>query len=118
MTSLRKLPLVVYFLFLCAGLVSAAVGAHALRADETRQVSVRIDDLNPATPAGVAAIYNRIERAAREACGSDDLSGLQELSAEWRGCVRAAVGRAVRDVDAPLLSSYSAQRQHGPAIAP
>jgi UrcA family protein len=117
MTSLRRVPSAGYFPMLLAGLITATIDAHASGGDQVRALAVPIADLNPATPKGVVAIYNRIQRAARQMCGTDDLSGLRLLSAEWQSCVSESIAGAVRDVNVPLLSAYSAEHRRGVRVS-
>ena len=117
MTSLRGYPLSIYYLILFAGLVSATIAAHASHSNEPRTIAVRFADLKVNTPDGVVAVYNRIERAARQVCGTDDLSGLRLMSDDWQSCVSSSIARAIREVNAPLLSAYSTERHRRKSIA-
>jgi UrcA family protein len=71
---------------------------------------VRYSDLDITRTSGAAALYARIEAAARSVC--QPAFGFPEtrMEGELRKCQRQAIDRAVNDVNAPLLTShYAAQ---------
>jgi UrcA family protein len=70
---------------------------------ETRSVSVRYADLDLASEVGAAALYHRIQGAARVVCGYDE-HRLAALSYMNR-CNSSAISDAVAAVNAPLLSA-------------
>jgi UrcA family protein len=70
---------------------------------ETRSVSVRYPDLDLASEVGAAALYHRIQGAARVVCGYDE-HRLAALSYMNR-CNSSAISDAVAAVNAPLLSA-------------
>lgn len=89
-------------------LASAGVPSLATAAaqGEQRSETVRFDDLNLASQAGVQALYVRIRSAAREVCGPAVLTGMSVSSAVWRDCVGASLHDAVLKVKNPALTSY------------
>lgn len=66
------------------------------------QTTVKFADLNVSTPQGTAALYARIQRAARQVClpldGRDPSSKTQ-----MNACVHKAIADAVAKVDRPAL---------------
>lgn len=67
-------------------------------------LTVSYADLNLSNPAGAAALYRRIQQAARTICGRNgtrDLHGNLLSSA----CYESAVENAVATVDAPMLTA-------------
>ena len=70
---------------------------------ETRSVSVRYADLDLASASGAAALYQRLQGAARVVCGYGD-ENLAILSYVNR-CNHSAISAAVSSVNAPLLSA-------------
>jgi len=80
--------------------------AHA--ADrETRSYKVHYADLDLTTRAGAEALYWRLKWAAEDVCA--DASGLQSLPLV-NECVQESVGRAVAQINSPLLMGYYAAR--------
>jgi len=76
-------------------------------------VTVRYDDLNLATPAGVDALYRRISSAARAVCSDENSRGLAFVAATEL-CRANAVAKAVREVNNPQLALVHAARiSHG-----
>ncbi len=86
-------------------LLAAAVAAMpAGAADAPLSVTVKYDDLNLSRPAGVNALYNRIQAAARTVC--EPLARRSHLqSTAYIGCFSDAVSDAVQKVGQPALSS-------------
>jgi UrcA family protein len=70
---------------------------------ETRSVSVRYADLDLASAAGAATLYQRLRGAARLVCGYA-VENLALLSYVNR-CNDSAIADAVSSVNAPLLSA-------------
>jgi UrcA family protein len=76
---------------------------------------VHYADLDLTTRAGAEALYWRLKWAAQDLCA--DASGLQSL-AVVKQCVEGAVGRAVAEVNSPLLMGYyTARVLRGNALA-
>jgi UrcA family protein len=68
-------------------------------------VTVHYADLNPSTPVGVAALYARIEDAARSVCGPSFSLWDPGAYRNWRLCYRMTVDHTVRQLDLPLLTA-------------
>jgi UrcA family protein len=75
----------------------------AAQADEAPSVHVSYADLNLSSAAGAKTLYRRINVAANEVCPNDsrDLA----LKQIHDSCLQEAVAAAVRDVNAPQLST-------------
>jgi UrcA family protein len=73
---------------------------------ETHSVVVRYGDLDITTSAGAAALYHRIQGAARVTCGYEDhlLAALPYVNR----CNSDAIAAAVASVNSPLLSAIHA----------
>jgi UrcA family protein len=101
-TSIR-LGLLTAVLGLLTGAATAAAPPEQLPA-----IHVNFADLNLDHPAGAAALYVRIMRAARAVCESP---GLRDLAAVQRAdkCINEAIARAVAQVDAPLVTSANSE---------
>jgi UrcA family protein len=96
-----------------AGLVASVTGFAATPAVDVPSVSVRYDDLNLSTTAGVDTLYRRISAAARQVCPLGDLRDLQRVLAADR-CQAAAVTKAVSEVNNPSLAMlHAARASHG-----
>jgi UrcA family protein len=80
---------------LVAGLAMGTAGAQD-------RVVIDYTGTDLATSAGASALYTRILHAADAVCPQDQVLGLYGHSAA-RKCARAAVTRAVEDVNSPLL---------------
>jgi UrcA family protein len=83
----------------------SAVAAAGTRGDEPLTQKVRFADLDLTHTPGAAALYARIQSAARQVCGPVDVRQLQALTKAHR-CTIQAIARAVREVNAPTLTSY------------
>lgn len=104
----------------CALLATATLAAgltvnHASAAEafeEPANVVVRYADLNLSQPRDARELYERIQRAAREACDdhrSESLDGL----ATFHKCVNQAVNNAVASVSSKQLTEiHQAQTHH------
>jgi len=71
---------------------------------EARSERVSFSDLNLDHPSGARALLLRIRGAAKRVCGPED--GLH-ADDSFKTCVRDAVGRAVTELDNPLVSSLN-----------
>jgi UrcA family protein len=92
-------------------LIGTAIPAFA-QSEDAPTVSVRYSDLNLASKAGVAALHQRIARAADQVCGSADSRDLA-ANAAINACRQRAVSDAtVRadDVAAQMTSRLVATR--------
>jgi UrcA family protein len=96
---------------LCTFLAIAALGAASAggaRADDSDDIRVRFNDLNPGTSIGAAALYERIDKAAKRACG---FRGSDVVEAGyWKSCVRLTVDAAVKKANRPQLTALHAGR--------
>ena len=81
--------------------------AHADAADVATE-TVRYDDLNLSTPAGVQALYHRIQSAARNVCGPSVVTGTRIVSEGWKDCVSTTVHKAIFEVNKAPLTAYYA----------
>ena len=89
-------------------LLGTASLAHAAAPSVSEQVVVRFDDLNLATPAGLQALYLRIQNAARSVCGTPETLGTRVASQAWKECVSTSVRDAIFKVNRPALTAYYA----------
>jgi UrcA family protein len=96
-----------------AALAVTTASFAAVPSDQPPSVTVRYDDLNLATDAGVNALYHRIASAAQAVCRDENTRDLSLLAAAKR-CRADAIARAVRDVNNPQLALVHAARvSHG-----
>jgi len=96
----------------CLSPLSAVAAAASDQAVPAR--TVHFADLDLTNAEGAGALYGRIREAAKQVCEPGDPSNLHQLAFSQR-CTEAAIGRAINDVNAPLLSSYYLSRNK-PAI--
>jgi UrcA family protein len=94
-----------------AMLVVAASQAHAAAPasvvnPDTYSMTVHFADLNIDNPAGITALYRRLNIAAERVCGEPQLTGSHVVSRYWRSCVAQAVDGAVLALDRPALTAY------------
>jgi len=92
-----------------AALTVTAVSFAAPSSDNVPTVTVRYDDLNLATAAGVDTLYRRISSAAREVC-PDMYSRDLKIVAASAHCRADAVAQAVHAVNNPQLALVHAAR--------
>ena len=97
-TTASRMPLA----FTTAMLLAFAVVPAAHADEQVRAETVKFQDLNVDTPAGVQALYGRIHSAARRVCSDPD--ALQQIAA--RSCARKAEARAVSQLSLPQLTAY------------
>jgi UrcA family protein len=86
-------------LAVCGG--ASAAGFSAI---EPASVVVRTDDVNLHTSSGARLMALRIRNAAAVACGGDVEPVALRVSDGFIRCREAAVDRAVRDLNAPMLA--------------
>jgi UrcA family protein len=92
-----------FFPFAIATLLACVLASsNAFAGDEVRSETVKFQDLNVDTPAGVAALYNRIHGAARRVCAQSDPVAARGVGA----CIRKAEGKAITDLNLPGLTAY------------
>jgi|HubBroStandDraft_1064217.scaffolds.fasta_scaffold504146_1 UrcA family protein len=86
--------------------LAACGGASAagFAASEPGSVTVRTDDVNLHTPAGARLMALRIRNAAAAACGGEIYPVVIRFSDGFIRCREAAVDRAVRDLNAPMVA--------------
>jgi len=72
-------------------------------------VTVHYSDLNLSSEAGNAALYARLEAAAREVCGTSDIRDLGQL-ASVQACQKNAIAHAVHEVHSTQLAAVLARR--------
>jgi UrcA family protein len=77
-----------------------------------RHVTVRFADLSLSTPAGVAALYQRLRGAAQDVCREEGTKDL-ESTVRVKACVTAAVSEAVTEINNPALTAYYRARFAG-----
>jgi UrcA family protein len=88
--------------------------AHAAPASDIASESVRYDDLNLSSEAGVAALYRRIQNAARDVCGPPNVPGRHSVSQDWKYCVSSSVRQAILAIDKPQVTTYYADHLRVP----
>jgi len=95
-------PLALAALACLVGSAPLLAAAHT----ETHSVTVRYADLDLTTSAGAAALYHRIEGAARMTCGYEDhrLAMLPHV----QRCNSSAISAAVASMNSPLLTAIHA----------
>jgi len=92
-----------------AALVVTTTSFATPYSDAAPSVTVRYDDLNLATSAGVDTLYRRISSAARAVCSDENSHDLAIVAAN-RLCRENAVAQAVREVNNPQLALVHAAR--------
>jgi UrcA family protein len=80
-----------------------ATAAHA----EEETMRVRVGDLNLQHQDGAKVALRRIKSAATSFCGGEVNTPL-ELSRSFRSCRQAMTGKAVEQLDAPLVTALYA----------
>jgi UrcA family protein len=70
---------------------------------------IKFQDLNVDTPAGVEALYTRIDAAAKRICAESDPSMLQAVAP----CIWRTVAKAVKEVNVPALTAYARTKSKG-----
>ena len=89
-------------LTLMAAMLLAFVVASSAHANEqVRSETVRFQDLNVDTPAGVQALYDRIHAAAKRVCSESD--PLRQFAAA--SCARKAEADAIGKLSLPQLTA-------------
>lgn len=97
----------------CAALTVASTAFAAAPSVDPPTVSVRFDDLNLTTDAGVNSLYRRISVAARQVCPDVFSRDLAVVTA-GQHCQAAAVEKAVREINNPQLATvYANHISHG-----
>jgi UrcA family protein len=78
------------------------IASNAFADDEVRIETVKFQDLNVSTPAGVKALYGRIHRAAESVCSETN----RTLQSRAFACARKAEVQAIEKLNLPLLTAY------------
>jgi UrcA family protein len=94
---------------LACGLQTAA---KADRASDSRSMTVRYDDLNLSSQAGVTKLYARIRRAAKHVCSDSGGSIVPQLRYEARRCTAQAIDAAVKKVNNRILTAMHEQQSN------
>jgi UrcA family protein len=84
-------------------LACVLVASNALADEQVRSETVKFQDLNVSSPAGVETLYSRIHSAARRVCTPPE-GWPAQLGAST--CVRESEARAIAKVNLPLLTAY------------
>lgn len=89
------------------------MAAKAMRAapqsvDTDPGITVRFADLDLSKPEGVATLYGRINRAARDICGPSGADGDGRMSLAER-CITRTIEHAVTRINRPLLTALHAE---------
>ena len=87
--------------------------SSAFAGEPATTATVKFQDLNLATPAGVEALYNRIRAAAVRVCSEPDPSVWQAVPA----CISKTEARAIANANLPALTSYYKTKTAGPTQA-
>lgn len=93
-------------------LLGSQIAGPALAGELATDVSTRVvryADLDLSSPAGAAALYARIEAAARDVCPVAIDRQLASVGPARR-CTEAALARAIADVNATALTNYHLAR--------
>jgi UrcA family protein len=92
--------------------VCGAASAAGYEASDQASVVVRTDDVNLHAPAGARLMALRIHNAAATACGGDVAPVAVRLSEGFIHCREAAIDRAVRDLNTPMVAEALGRAQH------
>ena len=94
-------------MILTACCMLAATQAHAGDSANVLRERVFVGDLRTDTPAGLEALYSRVQAAAKRVCSP--LESLGKLQSEFTRCTRDAVERAT--VQIPALANYDHKKR-------
>jgi UrcA family protein len=106
--------LVVIFASCCA--FESFTNARADMGSEPRSVAVYFGDLDTARPQGAAALYGRIEAAARDVCRDLEPNRQLALRQPYKQCIHSAIRNAIAAANLPALATYALAR--GEALRP
>ena len=90
--------------------------AQAYALSDIRRETVRFDELNLSSPAGVQALYLRIRNAAGDVCAPEIIIGARVPSVAWKNCVGTAVREAILKVNHPSLTRFYTKRLRATAF--
>lgn len=99
------------------GFGSSMPSALADVAPAEHRVLVRFADLALDKPAGIKALYDRLNYAAQQVCHSLDGRDLASRSA-YKACVGDALARAVTEISQPDLQAYYRVKTQGRNATP
>jgi UrcA family protein len=101
-TSIRtKIYTAISCLMSTAALCSAL--STTAEAEDVPSKVVKFNDLDITTPDGAKVLYKRIRAAARDVCDASDTDPV--LRGAVKVCIDKAIDKAVKDVNAPMLSN-------------
>jgi UrcA family protein len=90
----------------CAAILLAAGSClPALAEDALPSKSLSYADLNLGSPAGIAALYQRIKRAAVEVCDMPQGTRQLKIESQLKACRADAIDRAIVSANLPRLNS-------------
>jgi UrcA family protein len=88
----------------------ALTTAHADSIDQPPSRPVQFSAFDTSSAQGTARLFLRLKSAAETVCSKLDARGSLEQKTLLWNCVHAAVGRAVMQINQPVLTSYAASR--------
>jgi UrcA family protein len=91
---------------LAAFMATSVLAAGSAQAQNDVMV-VRVGDLNVASQQGAQVALQRIKSAASQFCGGEGSRDLGRI-AEHRSCETRMIGKAVRSLDAPVVTALYA----------
>ncbi|MDP3740240.1 MAG: UrcA family protein [Hyphomonadaceae bacterium] len=87
-------------------LAPAALAPAALAGKPvTVRISVEYSDLDITRAAGAQTLLHRLDRAADRACGGRIHGRPQSFAARFDACREQALGRAISELDSPLVTA-------------
>jgi UrcA family protein len=95
--------------------VASADPAHPTRSLEP-SVTVRLADLNLASPEGARAAYGRIRSAAQQVCGTSFSIWDANRWSSWRECYRTTIESTVNRIDNANLTALHQRSTNRPAL--
>ncbi len=73
-------------------------------------VTVRYDDLNLGSQEGSRVLYQRLEAAATQVCPKVGYATELRQNEDARGCIRASIERAVKEIKSPRFAEVAASK--------
>jgi UrcA family protein len=105
-TNLRKFSLLAGAALLSTGAIAAPLGDAPVIRSETVKYSVA----GTSTPAGAAALYQKLHETAARVCGgADTASSWLYPAGSFQSCVSDALDKAVRRVAIPMVTAMHVQ---------
>ena len=71
-----------------------------------RSSTIRYDDLNLTRPAGVRALYQRIDVAAKKVCAPEPDARDFVMRSDWQQCYDSALDNGVASANLPAVTRY------------